>query len=241
MALVRKLLIRTVFPLNWSLRPKRIAQGLQRFGNTESDSAWQILYALDVIDDPKVRCMVLQHAFEEVHHGVEFPRVAKPYVPRLPYKYLPERNPLFQRDKGADGLADFLAYAHVGEMDVFDQFDSYAAGIGSCDAQSVFREAKLDEDGHVGLTWDLLVVVTGSEKKARRKVLEARAKRIWEVWLRLGKSMGEIPLHVILSSLYLVFGLICVIPMRRRLAAGGRHDTRDNRIAIGELSPVSSK
>jgi len=240
-AVVRKLLIRMVFPINWRLRPARIAQGLQRFGNTESDSAWQILYALHAIDDPKIRCLVLQHAFEEVHHGVEFPRVAKPYMPRLPYKYCPERKPLFDPTRGAAGLADFLAYAHVGEMDVFDQFDSYAAGIGTCDAQSVFREAKLDEDGHVGLTWNLLVAVSGSAKAAARLVFRARVKRVWEAWLRLGKGFGEVPLTVVLSALYLVFGLLLVIPMRLRLAAGRPELSRDNRLALSQDAPGVAK
>jgi len=238
MALVRKLLIRTIFPVNWRLRPRRIAQGLQRFGNTECDSAWQILYALESIDDPRTRAMVLQHAFEEIHHGAEFFRVALPYVPRLPYRYLPQRDPLFDPSRGAAGLADFLAYAHVGEIDVFDQFDSYAAGIGNCPAQAVFRESKLDEDGHVGLTWNLLVAVTGSEKKARLLIWKTRARRIWEAWLRLGKGMGELPLTLILLALYCTFGLLTVLPLRRRLASVGTAASRDNRLAIGEVAPA---
>ncbi len=214
----RKLAIRTLFPLTWRPSRTRTARGLMRFSVTELDSGWQILHALEAVDDPQTRAKVLQHALEEIHHASEFERVASSYCPELPPRPLPERDPLFVREDGVDGLATFLAYAHVGEVDVFDQFASYAAGIGDCEARSVFREAKLDENGHVGLTWELLVPLLG-EAAARRRVWRIRGRRIYEAWLRFSTALGEIPSGALLGAIYYVFGAVLAQPLRRRLAA----------------------
>ncbi len=115
------------------------------------------------------------------------------------------------------GLADFYAYANVGEDDVFRQFDAYAAGIGDEDARRVFREAKLDELGHVGLTRGLLLRLTGDERTARRKVLWVRLTRLWDAWLRFGKAVGELNASILLGALYIVAAPLLTVAARRRL------------------------
>jgi hypothetical protein len=47
---------------------------------------------------------------------------------RPPPKPLPPRAAIYESGSGAEGLAGFAAYANVGEVDVFEQFDAYAAG-----------------------------------------------------------------------------------------------------------------
>lgn len=212
--LLRRLLIRALLPLTWRRLSRMKAARLLRFGVTEMDSAWQILHALDRIDDPALRARVLQHALEEVHHAREFTRVALHVSDTLPPRPLPEREPILESHAG---LAGFVAYAHVGEQDVFDQFDAYAAGIGDTEARSVFREAKLDELGHVSLTWSILTSVV-PEREARRMVWKIRAERLWDVWLRFGKMLGEINATVVLSIIYAVAAPLCARPARRSLA-----------------------
>ncbi len=221
----RKLAIRMVLPITWLPSKKRTATQLQRFSVTEADSAWQILYTLDHLDDPQLRCKVLQHALEEVHHANEFDRVSREYCPELPEKPICERQPLFLVEKGKQGLIDFVAYAHVGEKDVFDQFDSYAAAIGECEAQSVFREAKLDEEGHVGLCMGILKTLVDGDEAARSVVRKTRWRRLYETWLRGGHAMGDTMLGVLLSAVYLTFGVLMTWSCRSRLRDSGRPST----------------
>ncbi|MFZ5478004.1 MAG: hypothetical protein ACOZNI_14615 [Myxococcota bacterium] len=212
--LLRRLFIRALLPLTWRHFARMKAARLLRFGVTETDSQWQILHALDAVDDPLTRAKMLQHALEEAHHASEFRAVALAVADALPPKPLPARAPIYVPETG---LAEFVAYAYVGELDVFRQFDAYAAGIGDPDARRVFREAKLDELGHVGLTWGLL---TGVEPvaAANRRVRWIRLRRLWDTWLRFGKALGDVNAAVVLGALYAIFGAPLGLLSRRRVA-----------------------
>ncbi len=218
--LARRILIRALLPLTWRPFARFRASRLARFGVTEADSAWQILHALEAVDDPHLRCKILQHALEEVHHASEFSRVARPHAPELLPRLLPPREPIFRRERGLEGLVTFAAYACVGEEDVLSQFDAYAAGIGDGEARAAFREARFDEQGHVGLCRSLLVGLVG-EARARRELRWARARRLWEAWTRLGRDIGELSSILIFGLIYVVFGVIGWIPSRARLAGPG--------------------
>ncbi len=93
---LRRLLIRLVLPLTWRRFAGMKAARLLRFSVTETDSAWQILQALTVVEDPVVRAQALQHAFEEVHHASAFATVAAAACERPPDRPVPARVPIFQ-------------------------------------------------------------------------------------------------------------------------------------------------
>ena len=220
--LLRRAMIRLGVPLLWRRIAQVQAARLLRFGITEKDSEWQILHALDDVDDPATRARVLQHALEESHHAAEFTRVALKVAERLPPKPLPPRAPIFETGSGVEGLAGFAAYANVGEVDVFEQFDAYAAGIGPGEARSVFRESKLDELGHVGLTRAILDELVPDKRRADWLVTKVRLRRAWDVWLRFGKTLGEINTTLVLTALYLLAGLLFGWPAWRRLVGERR-------------------
>jgi len=179
-----------------------MASRLKYFSVMEADSAWQLLHALETIDEPQARALVLQHTLEELHHASEFDRVANAYEPSHPPKPLLHRDPILDPEKGPDAHSAFFAHAHVGEKDVFDQFNSYATGIGNCPAKSVFLEAKKDELGHVGLTYKFLLSSAGTTREASRWIRRARLRRAWESWLRFSHRLGEVPMRIILTILY---------------------------------------
>jgi len=216
--LFRKIAIRVFLPVFWRSSRRRTAAGLQRFAVTELDSAWQILHVLEHARDPVLRGKAFQHAMEELHHSVEFDRVSRQVLPELPPRPLPEREPLFEAECGSDALMDFMAYAHVGEVDVFDQFDSYAAGIGPGDARKVFQEAKADEEGHAGLTIAIMKGAGLAESDIRKRVFKVRLSRAWGAWLRFSKNLGDVNLSVVLTLLYVVFGGLLAWPCRWRIA-----------------------
>lgn len=214
---LRRVLIRIAVPVLWRGVARVQAARLLRFGITEKDSEWQILHALDDIDDPATRARVLQHALEESHHAAEFTRVSLAVDERLPPKPLPPRNPIYETGSGAAGLAAFAAYANVGEVDVFEQFDAYAVGIGPGEARSVFRESKLDELGHVGLTRAILDELCPDKRHADWLVTRVRLRRAWDVWLRFGRFLGEVNTTILLCTLYFLAGVLLAVPARRRL------------------------
>jgi hypothetical protein len=213
----RAVLIRILLPVTWRHVRSVQAGRLMRFSVTETDSAWQILDAMRHVTAPAGRVRMLQHALEEVHHASEFARVARGLCPVAPRPPLAERQPLCGDDPA--GVPRFLAYAHVGEQDVFDQFDAYAAGIGEGDAQRVFRESKLDELGHVGLTWSMLVEATGDAARARRMVWRARLRRAWESWLRFSTGIGAVTSGVLLAAAWAIATMFLALPARSRLRA----------------------
>lgn len=212
---LRALLIRALLPFTWRHVRSVQASRLMRFSATETDSAWQILDAMRHVAAPATRVRMLQHALEEVHHASEFARVSRALCPVAPRPPLAEREPLCGDDP--QGVPRFLAYAHVGERDVFDQFDAYAAGIGEGDAQRVFRESKLDELGHVGLTWSLLVEATGEPGRARRMIWSARFRRAWESWVRFSGGLGAVTSGILLAAGWAIATALLAIPARRRL------------------------
>lgn len=213
-------MIRLLLPLTWRPFAKFRAARLARFGVTELDSAWQILHALDSMDDPATRCRVLQHALEEMHHASEFARVSQLTCAVLPPRLTPERQPIFRREKAEVGMVAYAAYACVGEEDVLAQFDAYAAGLGDGEAAGVFREARLDEHGHVGLCRGLLVALVGA-KRARVEIRWARLRRAWEAWTRLGRDVGELGSIVVFGLLYALLGTLAVVPALHRSRGRG--------------------
>ncbi len=229
MNLFRNLVIRSLLPLTWRRSPRWLAAGLQQFSVTEMDSAWQILHAMREVSDPVTRAKMFQHALEEVHHSAEFDRVSKQFTPVPPPKMRPVRIPIYDEEAGSSAMVDFLAFAHVGESDVFYQFSSYAAAIGNDRASEVFEEAKRDERGHASLTLALLRDVAPNKSTVRRVVLRMRWKRAYESWLRFSSHIGEFTSAILLGAMYLFFAPF-VTPVCRRLL--GRNESFHNRSGV---------
>jgi len=220
----RNVAIRILLPLFWRPSPKRTSAGLERFAITETDSVWQILLTLKAVSDPKVRAKVFQHALEEAHHASEFTRVAAGICAVPPHRPRPERIPIYDESRGDQALADFMAYAHVGEQDVFDQFSSYAAGVGLPEAAAVFHEAKKDERGHAALTLHFLKGLLPSPRAVRMRIVKTRFRRAYEGWLRFSKNIGEGPMTLLLSLSYLGAGLLAAPSCARTLWGKSEQD-----------------
>jgi len=186
-----------------------MARGLQRFAVTENDSVWQLLWAICHVRAPEVRAKVFQHALEEAHHASEFDRISRALYSRCLMRPVTERKSLLDLDS-AHPVMNFMAYAHVGENDVFGQFDAYAAAVGRPEIQAVFNDSKLDERGHAGLTLQLCRRAAPSLSAARKAIFKVRLRRAYDDWLRFSKHLGEFTSGVILSVLYLTLGLLAV-------------------------------
>lgn len=200
----RRAAIRLFMPVTWGLSRRRTARKLEEFSTIEADSAWQFLRALEAVEDPDHRARLFNNALEEVHHAALFSRASAEYSDRIQPRPQPEREAIFDPDNG--GLRRFLAYAYVGEMDVFQQFEAYHAAARPGPAREAFASAMEDESDHVDLAMAILRKTHGSDKAIRREIRNIRLGRAWRTWLRFSKALGEFTSGVLLTVIYFAFG-----------------------------------
>jgi rubrerythrin len=217
---LRRFTIRLMIPIVWNISKRRAAKALQTFSATEADSGWQFLYALDAMEDPKLRASLFHNAMEEMYHSAEFEKLSSLFSDEMTTKPKPERKPLYDRTKP---LASFLAYVYVGEKDVYDQFDAYSAAVKKAAAveglkHTIFDEAKEDEDGHLKLARQALIEEYGSKARAEREVVKIRLKRAYDSWLRFSKRLGEFSSSLLISAIYFTGGLLFSFPCRKRFS-----------------------
>jgi hypothetical protein len=63
-----------------------------------------------------------------------------------------------------------------------------------------------DEEGHVGLTHDLLVRMGATDAEIRSELRRVRWRRRWEAWLRTGRRLVDRLATMLLSIGYFVIG-----------------------------------
>jgi carbamoyltransferase len=212
--LLRRLAVRCFLPLSWRLSRRRVASSLERFSQVEADGAWQMLQALRGVDDPQFRVELFNNALEEVHHAALFARVARSYADTLaPYAHR-ERRQLFDPHAG---LAAFEAVHFVGEVDVYDQFLTYAAASPYEDIKATFLQIRGDEADHQRLAYDQLAKMLGSEETLRRMIRAVRRARAYEQWGRLLQGVGGAMSTTLSAALYGALGSLLFLPCRRRL------------------------
>jgi hypothetical protein len=223
MPLLRRCITRLSLPFVWRLNPDRKAAALGEFATTEMDSAWQSIWALRHTADPKLRAQLFQHALEEIDHSGQFDRVFRAHS-RTPSSSAPfERKVLFDAAKGERAAIEFFAYECIGETDIRDEFQTYAAAAPDADVKAVFLSVERDELGHAAYTNHVLTGLVADDPRRRRRALwRARGRRLYEGWLRFGRKLGEIPTSVLLGVLYFAFGPFLWLRCRRAVGRGAR-------------------
>src|SRR5438046_4945149 len=166
----------------WSDERRR-AQKLMRFGETETDGGRDILRAAEVTPDPLLRRLYLEHAIDELRHGVLFRErgVALLRARRVGRRILFNGNPL----PGGHGLDDLriegepdhrlLAFLHVAEKSAAGRFAIYREMVDDDpETRAIFEQILRDEVFHMNYTYTQLTRV--SPHGYRRQVWRARAK-----------------------------------------------------------------
>ena len=221
-ALVRRLAIRHVLPWSWRRGDDRIAASLQRFALVESDSGWQFLRAVDVLEDPAHRARMFHDAVEEMGHAEGFARLAGAYASR-PLPHAREaRHALITEPSG---LGPFLAYIAVGEADVYEEFEDYAVAAARADIQAHLADIREDEAGHQEDAAVTSAALVGGRERFVALCRAARWKRGWESCVRVSGWVGHATSAVLLSALWLVAAPLLSGPSRSRLR-GTRHQVR---------------
>jgi len=211
---LRGLLIRLLTRLSWATSRRRMARGITRFSQVEADSGWQMLRALDAVDNVESRARLFNNALEEVHHSALFRELAHHYSDEPPPPATQERIQLFNPK---EGMIEFSAWHYVGEADVYRDFLAYAHATREPRIRDTFLVIRGDEKEHQALALAELQRLTGSPRNARRLIRKVRIIRAYQAWMRFSKGVGNIVSSFVLAIVFIGVGWIFAPVCRRRI------------------------
>lgn len=219
--MVRRWLARHLTPLVWKLAPRRRARAMREYSLIEKDSGCQILDALGLVADPKTRAELFQQVLEEFHHADLFENACRELADAPVGTPVVTRDSLLAPGAGPEALLDLVAYVHVGEAAVDEDFGEYAGAPIDREIARAFARARADERQHVADSYRLLGRFDGGKPgRARWALFKARALRAWRTYVRAMRAIGEVPLAAVLTALYAAAGPLMRGSSRRRLELG---------------------
>jgi hypothetical protein len=217
-------LMRPVHHWVWRDRDRRLRK-LLTFADVETDGGRDILRAAEVTPDPLLRRLYLEHAIDELHHGDLFRDRGTALLRSMRggRQVLLSGNPL----PGGHGLDDLridgepdhrlLAFLHVAEKSAAGRFAIYRELVDDDpQTRAIFEEILRDEVFHMNYTYTQLARI--SPARYRRHVWHARAKRLWNRYLRVASALAGVIGNLVLTVLYFV-----VVPPFAWLARRAEH------------------
>jgi rubrerythrin len=205
--MIRKLIIKNFSPLIWKWSRERKIEALQEFSAIEKDSGNQILWALELIPDPRLKALIFQHVLEEYFHAEIFNDISHYYAQtHLVQKLFPREN-LVTRNSPPLDVWEFFAYAHVGEDAVNRDF-SYYASARHFDKKisSIFYRVAEDEKNHIHGTREILLELVSSKKMYYWLVLKSKIKRNMKQLESYTSLIGAFFLREVLRILFYIYG-----------------------------------
>ena len=203
-------LMRPLHQWVWSDTDRRLRK-LLTFAEVETDGGRDILRAAEVTPDPLLRRLYLEHAIDELRHGDMFRDRGTALVRARAgsRQVLLDGNPL----PGGHGLDDLkiegqpdhrlLAFLHVAEKSAAGRFALYRELVADDPhTREIFEQILRDEVFHMNYTYTQLTRV--SPQTYRRHVWHARAKRVWNRYLRAAAAIAAVFGSVMLTLIYFV-------------------------------------
>jgi len=194
----------------WRDHDRRVRK-LLAFAEVETDGGRDILRAAELTPDPLLRRLYLEHAIDELRHGDLFRRRGASLVRarRVNPTRLFNGNPL----PGGHGLDDLsidgepdhrlLAFLHVAEKSAAGRFTIYREMVDDDpETREIFEQILRDEVFHMNYTYTQLARV--SPTAYRRHVWHARAKRMWNRYLRVAAALAGAIGSGMLTAMYFV-------------------------------------
>ena len=215
-------ILRPVHRWIWSDRERR-GRKLLAFADVETGGGRDIVRAAEVTPDPLLRRLYLEHAIDELHHGVLFRE-------RGAALFRAQRSAAGKRAStplpGGHGLEDLaitneaderlLAFLHVAEKAAAGRFTIYREIVDDDpETRAIFEQILRDEVFHMNYTYTQLARV--SPHSYRRQIWMARASRLWKRYLRVAGALASA-----IGSMLLLLQYFLVVPafalMARRSA-----------------------
>src|SRR3954463_8299338 len=188
-------LLRPVHRWVWGDFDRRVRK-LLAFSEVETDGGRDILRASELTPDPLLRRLYLEHAIDELRHGVLFRQRGADLlrVRATRAATLFNGNPL----PGGHGLDDLriegepdyrlLAFLHVAEKAAAGRFEIYRELVADDPpTREIFEEILRDEVFHMNYTYSQLARALPGPSRGR--VWQARASRLWKRYLRLAAAV----------------------------------------------------
>jgi hypothetical protein len=202
--------LRPVHHWVWADADRRLRK-LLTFAEVETDGGRDILRAAEVTSDPLLRRLYLEHAIDELHHGDLFRErgAALRRAQQGGRRVLLNGHPL----PGGHGLDDLriegepdhrlLAFLHIAEKSAAGRFAIYRELVDDDpETRAIFEEILRDEVFHMNYTYAQLARV--SPRAYRRHVWYARARRLWNRYLRGAAAIAGIIGSVMLLLMYAI-------------------------------------
>jgi len=215
------LLLAPVHRWVWSDVQRR-ARKLLTFSETEADGAHDISRAAELTRDPSLRLLYLRHAADEQRHAVLFRRRGRELndssrEPVFEANWLaPGERGLDDLDVQSEGDEALLAFLHLSEKAAAGRFVVYEKVL-ACDPQTraVFARILKDEEYHMTYTRKQLARL--APRKQGLRLWQARAGRLWNVYLRVASALAGLLGTVMLAIQY--FLILPVFALLARRAA----------------------
>lgn len=203
-------LLRPLHKWVWSDHDRRVRK-LLIFGDVETDGGRDILRASEVTPDPLLRRLYLEHAIDELHHGVLFRERGEALLRQRSLREggFFSGNPL----PGGHGLDDLvvedqgdprlLAFLHIAEKTAAGRFEIYKDCVDDDPAtRAIFEEVLRDEVFHMNYSYQQLGRV--APELQRRHVWSARGRRFWNRYLRIAAAIAGLIGNTLLFGMYFV-------------------------------------
>src|SRR3954470_23345240 len=184
-------LLRPLHKRGWSDHDRRVRK-LLIFGAVETDGGRALLRPSGGTPAPLLRRLYLEHAIDELHHGVLFRErgAALLRIRSARSATLFNGNPLpgghGLDDLRIEGVPDYrlLAFLHVAEKAAAGRFTIYRECVDDDPStRAIFEQILRDEVFHMNYTYTQLARV--SPRSFRWQVWRARTSRLWKRYLRV--------------------------------------------------------
>ena len=195
----------------WSDFNRRVRK-LLAFSEVETDGGRDILRAAEVTPDPLLRRLYLEHAIDELHHGVLF-RERGSALLHARSRHLPIDDSDKWRPSGGHGLDDLciqtesdeslLAFLHLSEKAAAGRFAIYRDVVQDDPSiRAVFEEILHDEVFHMNYTYTQLARI--SPGSYRQRLWRARATRLWKRYVRVAAALAGVMGTTLLMLQYFI-------------------------------------
>ncbi len=217
-------ILRPVHRWIWRNHDRRVRK-LLAFADVETGGGRDIVRAAEVTPDPLLRRLYLEHAADELHHGVLFRqrgaalfRARRAITDRRSTSPLPGGHGLDDLAIGNEADDRLLAFLHVAEKAAAGRFTIYREVVDDDpETKAIFEQILRDEVFHMNYTYTQLARV--SPAGYRRQIWMARGSRLWKRYLRLAgavaTAMGGALLLVQYFLILPVFALLARRAARR--------------------------
>ncbi len=196
-------------------RNKKIRiQTIERFGDTEDDTVWQLFWGIKRIEDKAIRATIFQQILEETYHAEEFYSALKKFGTSRSPQSSYERRSLYTDDEPVWKL---ILYCHIGEAEAEMRFRHFLKHCNDSLAKKSVGRVLADEVGHVDSAYRLLKDMGVSDTDIKQESRRIFWQRRMDSTIFKLKRIGGGLLGLIFSSLYFLLGPFVKRTCQKRL------------------------